>query len=184
MRLKHYKGFYILISVALIFLIGQPAHADTEAEATVTITECFWVEYVPKDPDKPDVDFIITLDDMIEGSVAIVNHGDLEWCSNTPNWKVTVYQDPWTVNWGSSVFGWYLQLKWGPPDNDAWQTVPIYPATPLDWYESWIDIPLLVNRTGTGTIPNIDWKIKELLWEWSPPGSYETTVYFTIVAVD
>ncbi len=184
MRLKQHKWFCILIAVALIFLIGQPAHAANDAVATVTIEECFCLEYVPKDVNNPDVDFIITLDDMIEESVSIVNHGDINWCSNVPNWKVTVYMDPWTVLSGSGDFGWYLKVKWGPPDNDSWlgKTVPIYPDTPLDWYKSWEEIENPLDRVGMGTIEGIDWKIKDLLWESTPVGSYETTVYFTIVA--
>ncbi len=170
----------IVLTFALLVLIPLPAYAVTEdVEVSVNIQDIVYIEYEPEDVNKPDVVFIITLDDMIEGSVAIVNHGEIKWWSNTPNWKVTVHRDPWTG--GPSGFGWYLQVKWGPPDNSKYKTVPVWP--PLDWYRSWIDIELPADRVGTGTIPGIDWRIKELLWKWSPPGSYWTTVYFTIEAV-
>ncbi len=177
---KHRKIFYMIMSVALIFLIGQPAFAGTDAEVTVTIGECLSLEYVPRDGFTNHIVFNITLDDLIEESVGMVNTADINWTSCTDSWKVTVHRDPWTVLSGSPDFGWYLQIKWGPPENDNWYTIPIYPH--LDWFDSMTDLEPGY-RTGYGTIPGIDWKIKELLWEWSPPGSYWTTVYFTIEAV-
>lgn len=190
-KLIQMRRFYVILTFALLICNPFPTFADSDSvDVTVTISEMLCIEYVPtywKPEYGDDVVFIITLDDMIEESVSIVNHGDIEWCSSTPDWKVTVYQDPWTTTSGSDDFGWYLQVKWGPPDNDGWgadKTVPIYPDTPLDWYRSWIDIKNLEDRTGTGTIEGIDWKIKDLKWEWTPPGSHWTTVYFTIWAVD
>jgi len=174
------KPFIALLALAMIFLSPTPALAvSDDVQVTVTVPGTFCIDYVPRDPNEPDVVFLITCDDFQEGSVGMIDHGDIYWCANVAPWKITVHRSEWTVWSGSPDFGWYLQIKYGPPENDNWITVE---TTPTDWVtseevEEWGYPPI-----GTGVIPGIDWKIKELLIEWSPPGTYSCTVYFTIVA--
>jgi len=157
------------------FVFASPAYADdVDLTVTVTISQILCLEYVPRPTYTDEVDFDITLDDIIHGSVAITNHGDIYWWSNTAPWKITVERSEWTVLSGSPDFGWYLEVKYGPPDNSKWIKVET-------WEKDFCPSTEFVNPIGTGIIEGVDWKIKELLWKWSPPGSYECTVTFTMV---
>jgi len=175
------KTVMALILCTVFFVFASPAYADDDVDVTVTVSQILCVDYIPIPPYTDNVVFDITLDDMIEGSLGIVNCGDIYWCSNIGSWKIQVHRSEWTLLGGGTppYFGWYLQIKYGPPNNDDRLTVETYKQ---DWITSDDVIEWGQDPIGNGFVYGVDWKIKELRWEWTPPGSYVCTVYFTIIA--
>lgn len=154
--------------------------ADSDVEVTVSIPQILQLVYTGDS----DLEFVVTLEDIEEGSKGLVNQGDLKWWANCAPWDVTVQRTEWEQTAGS---GWpgppdrdiHLQIKQGPPDNTKWLDVT---TTETVWPE------LSGNTsTGSGTFPGVDWKIKQIGWDdappngFLPPGTYECTVTIAIV---
>jgi len=176
--------FVILVNL-LIFALAIPAMAsppagtaDTDSvEVTVEIPDFLVVDYTGG-----DVVFNVTEADIIEGSLGIVNQGNVDVWTNIQPWEINVTRTNWVQTVGS---GWpgaptrdiWLELKWGPPNNSRW-----YKVETFEQDDPW--------ATGTSvgyyTFLGIDWKIKRigfgdaLPYGPIPPGTYECDVTFTI----
>jgi len=160
-----------LILSACIVLISLPAYAESsDVEVTVAIEQILEVEYTGS----PNIYFYIDENDLNEGSEGQVNLGDINWWSNVPTWEIRIERTEWYTNDGDPNLELWLQVKYGPPDNDNWITVPVNTDdnAPAVWIEG--------SGVGTGTFEGIDWKIKELTWDMQP-GTYWCTVTISIV---
>jgi len=167
----------LVVSFALtacIILSSLPASAATaDVDVTITVGQIVQVEYTGD----PTIYFDIDQNDINEGSEGQVNLGDINWWSNVPTWEILIERTYWDTNDGDPNLEFHLQVKYGPPDNDNWVTVPVvtYPDPPAVWIEG--------SGVGTGTYEGIDWKIKDLTWDMQP-GTYWCTVTISIVAAE
>lgn len=161
--------------VLLVFfpLLALAAVSDDELDITVTLGQIYAIEYTGG----PVVQFVIECGDLEEGSMSIIDDGDINWWAGNYPWKITIERTLWDTDDGDQYLEFWLRVKSGPPDNGDWTTVPVYtdPSAPADWIFS-EDLGL---QDGSGTIEGIDWKIKELNWQMQP-GFYWCTVTMTI----
>jgi len=169
----------LLAVLAGILLVTFPLPAlavSDNVNVTINVAQVLVVEYTGD----PVIMFDIGYDDLIEGSLGIMNSGDILWWANIAPWMISVERSEWQTDDGDPDFEFWLQVKYGPPDNDRWVTVLVntHPDAPADWIFS-EDLGL---TTGHGVIQGVDWKVKELTWDVQP-GTYWCTVYFTIEAI-
>lgn len=161
----------------LLVTFPLPAFAVSDnVNVTINVAQVLVVEYTGD----PVILFEIGNDDLIEGSLGIMNCGDILWWSNIAPWKITIERSEWQTDDGDPDLEFWLQVKYGPPDNDRWVTVLVntHPDAPGDWIFS----ANLGVRTGYGIIEGVDWKIKELNRDVQP-GTYWCTVYFSMEAI-
>jgi len=177
----------------ILYLISAPALAADcdDVQVTVTIDEVLAVEYTGSS----NITFNVTAEDLDNGSMTNHDWGDLNWWANTAPWAIWVMRTHWTPddlgNYGSDG-GVKLQVKLhdgGNPPGGPWYTVPDDDDPEWEgdngrkwltsaWYqEYWGESPI-----GSGTFPDLEWKLKHLDWS-VPPGTYTGTVTFTISPV-
>jgi len=172
------RRLHLILIFALLITIPLPVFAvSNDVDINVTINEIYKIEYTGD----PTVHFEIGYDDFVEGSLGIVNHGDINWWANGFPWKITIERTFWDTDDGDEDLEFWLQVKSGPPINGDWTDVPVNtdPSAPADWIFS-SDLGL---EDGSGTILGIDWKIKELTWDMQS-GLYWCTVTMNIVPDD
>jgi len=163
---------FLFLTGILFFSVQSPAYAiDEQVEVSVSIEPILIVEYTGD----PNIYFEIDAGDLDEGSEGQVNLGNINWWSNVAPWKILIERTEWDTNDGDEDLEFWLQVKYGPPDNDDWTTVPVNtdPGAPAVWING--------STAGSGTYWGVDWKIKDLTWDMEP-GTYWCTVTISIVA--
>ena len=161
-----------LLGVEIVpLLFALPAYAVTDVQVAVTIAEILEVEYTGD----PVITFTIGCGDIQHGSKVMRDQGDVNWWSNTAPWKIMIERTEWDTDDGDPDLELWLQVKYGPPVNAPWTTVPVEtdPNAPAVWIEG--------DEAGSGTYVGVDWKVKGLNWGMQP-GTYWCTVTISIVA--
>jgi hypothetical protein len=112
--------------------------------------------------------------DNFNGTINVMNHGDLHFITNTAPWTIRVTRTSWTQTEGSG---------WNPPTDDmsvdlranpginGWTTIPRFPSNVL-----WVTR----NTEGPGTIDNIDYQVKSVAGDRPDKGVYRCTITFII----
>lgn len=167
---------FLFITGILFFTAQTPAFAvDDQVEVTVTIAQILEVEYTGDD----EIVFNVTKKDLEEGSLQLVDQGDLIWWSNIPEWDIWIERTDWVTD-GNPYLKLLLQAHYGPP--------PPAPPPPPDFIEVTTTevIWIVGGGIGTDTFVGVDWKIKfpyeKDEWWKNTPGTYTCTVTISIKA--
>ena len=154
----------------LPFVFTSPAYA-ADVDVTVTIAKILEVEYTGN----PQIIFIVGLKELNEGSMQLVNQGNINWWSNTAPWNITIQRTLWDTKDGDQNLELWLEAHYGPP--------PPPPPPPPDFFEVTTKPQVWIHgtTTGSGTILAVDWKIKKLDWTMTP-GTYTCIVTILMVA--
>lgn len=177
-RLATLPALSLMCFTGLLQTAWAVSGQDTDSvEVTVEIPMFLGVEYTGG-----DVVFEVTEADIIEGSMGIMNQGDVNLWTNTQPWEINVTRTDWEQTEGD---GWP-----GAPERDIWLELKYGPTPNGDWYKVETSAPdnpwVSGTSTGSFTYDGIDWKIKKigfgdpLPYGPIPPGTYECEVTFTI----
>ncbi len=162
--------FCLLGAIAL----GAPAWADDHDNDhhRAHAHRCLLVQYYPDTP----VAFEVNADDFTApGRVTIVDHGRVNWWSNTCHWRITTQRTPWDgLPGGGDVSDIHLQIRYGTSES-SWRTIG---QSAAQW--------LTGSSYGQGAFCGIDWRLTDMYegapegYGIPPAGEYSTTVTFTI----
>jgi hypothetical protein len=169
------RSLLFLFITGILFLSAQtPTFAVyDQVEATITVEQVLKVEYTGS----KEIVFVVTEKDLNEGSMMLVDQGDLIWWSNVPDWDIWIERTDWVTD-GNPDLKLLLQAHYGPP--------PPAPPPPPDFIEVTTTAVIWIKGGGTGsdTFVGVDWKIKfpyeKDEWWKNTPGTYTCTVTITI----
>ena len=154
-----------IIPCAFFISLPFPTQAVTQdIDVKICIERILDVQYTGE----TEITFNLAQRDINEGSMGMMDQGDLNWCTNTAPWIISVERTEWRTLDGSPAPDLWLQVKYDLPNDSGWLTVNIFP-TPWIYGAS----------MGRGTFQGVDWKIKDLSRRL-PPASYSCTVTIMI----
>lgn len=167
-------GRAILASIFGAMCLTAPALADDdhhEDHHHAHAHRCMLVQYTPD----TEVAFQVNAGDFATGTKTILNHGQLNWWSNTCRWRITTQRTAWAGLPGDgAVTDIHLQIRQG-GDENPWADIT-QGVTP--W--------LTGHSYGYGSYCGVDWQLVDMYegaaspFGIPPAGEYSTTVTFTI----
>jgi hypothetical protein len=144
---------------------GTPAKEEQKVQVTVPV-----VMFASYDGG----DLIVTVKkDNFNGTINVMNHGDLHYTTNKSPWTIRVTRTSWTqiegTGWNPPTDDMSVQLR-ANPDINGWTTIPRVGNV------LWVTR----NTEGTGSIDGIDYQVKSSEGDRPDKGKYRCTVTFII----